>query len=51
MGFMESTLHNRDTMERMLQHHIERGRGTGRGLECVIPGGSTPPCRSTWERL
>ena len=49
MGFMESTLHNGDAMERMLQHLIERGLGTGRGLECV--GGSTPPCRSTWERL
>ncbi len=39
MGFMESTLHNRDAMERMLQHPIERGLGTGRGLECVIPRG------------
>ena len=36
MGFTESTLHNRDAPERMLQHLIELR--TGRSLGYVMPG-------------
>ncbi len=49
-GFAESTLYNRDALERMLQHLI--ALGTGRGLGCGdagVTGALHGPAGALWN--